>query len=245
MMLVAAHRGASGHAPENTMAAFHAAVAARADLIELDVRFTRDLVPVVIHDRTLARTAGGRGAVAARTFAELSRHDAGTWFHPRFAGQRVPALATVLCEIPPAIGINIEVKPDGDQRPFSELAARLREELRANRGSRRIMVSSFDHRFLKAYRHWAPRDPVGILLHPVRDLVRRPVHIARRLDAAYILCSRSLVRRSMVDAAHEEGCGVGVYTVNHTDMLPRLARYGVDLVFTNFPAEIRAALERD
>ena len=48
----------------------------------------------------------------------------------------------------------------------------------------------------------------------------------------------------MVDAAHEKGFGVGVYTVNHTAMIPRLVRYGVDLVFTNFPAEIRAALER-
>jgi glycerophosphoryl diester phosphodiesterase len=244
MMLVAAHRGASGHAPENTMAAFHAAFAAGADLIELDVRFTRDLVPVVIHDRTLARTAGGRGAVATLTLAELSRYDAGAWFHSRFAGQRVPSLATVLHELPPALGINIEVKTDGDRRPRFALAARLREAIHAARGSRQIMVSSFDHRFLKAFRKCAPRDPLGVLLHPVRDLVRRPVHIARRLDAAYILCSRSLVRRSMVDAAHEEGYGVGVYTVNDAAMLPRLTRYGVDLVFTNFPGEIRAALER-
>lgn len=244
MMLVAAHRGASGHAPENTMAAFHAAVAAGADLIELDVRFTLDLVPVVIHDRTLARTAGERAAVDALSFADLSRLDAGRWFHPGFSGERVPSLAAVLRDLPPDMGINIEVKPDGDRRPLAVLAARLREVIHAGRGARQVLVSSFHHRFLHAYRHGAPRDPVGVLLHPVRDLIRRPVAIARRLDAAYIFCSRSLVRRSMIDAAHEKGIGIGVYTVNHTAMIPRLGRYGIDLVFTNFPAEIRAALER-
>ncbi len=243
-MLVAAHRGASGHAPENTMAAFHAAVVAGADLIELDVRFSSDLVPVVIHDRTLARTAGGRGTVATLSFADLSRHDAGRWFHSRFAGEQVPSLASVLTGIPPDMGINIEVKPDGDARPLALLADRVREEIHTHRGTRQVLVSSFDHRFLRAYRHSAPHDPLGVLLHPVRDLARRPVAIARRLDAAYIFCSRSLLRRSMIDAAHDAGFGVGVYTVNATAMIPRLARYGIDLVFTNFPAEIRAALER-
>lgn len=243
-MLIAAHRGASGHAPENTMAAFHAALAAGADLIELDCRFTRDLIPVVLHDRTLARTAGGRGAVATLSFAELSRHDAGRWFHPRFAGEQVPSLATVLTRLPLDMGINIEVKPDGDGRPLALLAGSLRDVIHAHRGTRQVLVSSFDHRFLRAYRQGAPRDPLGVLLHPVRDLIRRPVAIARRLDAAYIFCSRSLVRRSMIDAAHDAGFGVGVYTVNATAQVPRLARSGIDLVFTNFPAEIRAALER-
>lgn len=243
-MLVAAHRGASGHAPENTMAAFHEAVGAGADLIELDVRFTRDLVPVVIHDRTLARTAGGRDPVATLSYAELARRDAGRWFHPRFAGEQVPSLATVLTGLPQDMGINCEVKPDGDRRPLAVLAGRVREEIHAHRGTRQVLVSSFDHRFLRAYRQTAPGDPLGVLLHPVRDLVRRPVTIARRLDAAYIFCSRSLVRRSMIDAAHDEGFGVGVYTVNTTAMIPRFSRFGIDLVFTNFPAEIRAALER-
>jgi glycerophosphoryl diester phosphodiesterase len=244
MMLVAAHRGASGHAPENTMAAFHAAVSAGADLIELDVRFTRDDVPVVIHDSTLARTAGGRGRIATLTVAELSAADAGSWFHPRFSNERVPLLSSVLDALPVGTGINIEVKPDGDSRPLAELALRLRDVIRAHRRTREVLVSSFDHRFLQEFRHCAPHVPRGVLLHPVRDLVRRPVRIAQRLDAAYIFCSRSRVRRSMVEAAHANGFSVGVYTVNEPRMISRLVRFGVDLVFTNYPAEIRAALER-
>ena len=226
------------------MAAFRGAVHAHADLIELDVRFTRDMVPIVIHDRTLARTAGARGAVNDHTLAELRSCDAGRWFHPRFAGEQVPPLSTVLRELPVSTGINIEVKPDGDRRPLSVLADRLRDELHAHRGRREVLVSSFNHRFLRAFRRSAPSVPVGVLLHPLRDLVRRPVFIARRLDAAYIFCSSSRLRRSMVDAAHAEGMSVGVYTVNSAHTLPRLIRYGVDLVFTNHPAAIRNTLER-
>ena len=244
MILVAAHRGASGQAPENTMAAFHAAVAAHADLIELDVRFTHDMVPVVIHDRTLARTAGRRGAVRDHSLAELRSYDAGRWFHPRFAGEQIPPLSTVLCELPVSMGINIEVKPDGDRRPLSVLADRLRDELQSHCGRRDVLVSSFDHHFLRAFRRSTPSVPVGVLLHPLRDLVRRSVSIARRLDASYIFCSRSRIRRAMVDAAHAEGVGVGVYTVNTAQALPRLIRYGVDLIFTNHPAAIRNTLER-
>ena len=226
------------------MAAFHAAVSARADLCELDVRFTRDGVPVVIHDRTLARTAGGRGLVTSLSLAELAGADAGRWFHPRFAGQHIPTLASVLHGLPVTMGINIEVKPDGDRRPLSVLAARLRREIREYRGDRQVLVSSFNHRFLRAFRRVEPHLPVGVLLHPLRDLVRRPVHIAQRLDALYIFCSRSLVRRSLVATAHAADIGIGVYTVNEPRMIPRLVRFGVDLVFTNFPAEIRATLER-
>jgi glycerophosphoryl diester phosphodiesterase len=244
MILVAAHRGASGQAPENTMVAFRAAVDVDADLIELDIRFTRDMVPVVIHDRTLARTAGGRGLVKDHTLAELLNFDAGRWFHPRFAGEQIPPLSTVLRELPVSMGINIEVKPDGDRRPLSVLADRLRDELHAHRGRREVLVSSFDHRFLRAFHRSAPSVPIGVLVHPVRDLMRRPVSIARRLDAAYIFCSRSRLRRSMVDAAHAEGMSVGVYTVNNAHALPRLIRYGVDLVFTNHPAAIRNTLKR-
>lgn len=245
MMLLAAHRGASGHAPENTMAAFRAAVTARADLIECDIRFTQDRIPVVLHDRTPRRTAGGRGHVSHLAADRLTALDAGRRFHPRFTGERIPPLRTVLRELPAGMMLNCEVKTDGDSRPLALLAALLRDDLRAHGGRREVMVSSFDHRFLRVFRRVAPGVPTGVLLHPLRDLVRRPVAIARRLGAGWILCSRSRVRRSMVAAAHAHGCRVGVYTVDDPVAARRLQRFGVDMIFTNRPAEMRHALEND
>lgn len=242
MILVAAHRGSSGRAPENTMAAFRHAVEDRADLIELDVRFTSDLHPVVLHDRTLRRTTGARNAVDLCSYEDIRRLDAGSWFAPRFSNERIPQLETVLEVLPATMGINIEVKTDGDRRPGALLVRRLLKTLRPALKRRTIIVSSFDHRFLRSLRREDSGIPLGILVHPVRDLARRPSRLALRLRASYIFCSRSFLRRAIVEAAHARGINIGVYTVNRVENLDRLRRFGVDLVFTNFPSAIRTAL---
>src|SRR5512140_3219428 len=90
---VTAHRGFSGENPENTLASFRAAIAAGADMVELDVHLTRDNELVVIHDDTLERTTDGKGNVADKTLAELKALDAGFKFNPQFAGERIPTLA--------------------------------------------------------------------------------------------------------------------------------------------------------
>src|ERR1700685_4539839 len=93
---VIAHRGASGHAPENTLAAFERAVQLGAGFIETDIRLTRDARFVAIHDDTLERTTNGRGAVNMHTVAELQELNAGHWFDREFSGQYIPTLEEVL-----------------------------------------------------------------------------------------------------------------------------------------------------
>ena len=109
-VFVTAHRGFSGTAPENTLAAFRAAIDTGCDMIELDVHLSRDNQVVVIHDDTLERTTSGRGNVADQTYAELKRLDAGSWFDPRFSGERIPTLADVLSLARNRILVNIELK---------------------------------------------------------------------------------------------------------------------------------------
>ena len=94
-MLVIAHRGASGHAPENTLAAFRQAVALGATFIETDLQLTRDARFVAIHDDTVNRTTNGQGTVHDLTLAEVRKLDAGSWFGSEFAGERVPTLRVV------------------------------------------------------------------------------------------------------------------------------------------------------
>src|SRR5271170_3859449 len=93
---VIAHRGASGYAPENTLAAFQRAVELGAGFIETDLHLTRDARFVAIHDSTLERTTGGRGGVQDFTLAELRELDAGLWFDRQFSGQRIPTIEDVL-----------------------------------------------------------------------------------------------------------------------------------------------------
>ena len=110
-VIVLAHRGYSAKAPENTMAAFELALAVGADGIELDVHMTRDGEIVVIHDDTLDRTTNGKGPVSDQTMAELRELDAGSWFSPEFAGERIPTLKLVLELIKDKdVLLNIEIK---------------------------------------------------------------------------------------------------------------------------------------
>ena len=95
-VMVIAHRGASSYAPENTLAAFDLALHMGCRHLELDVDFTRDGHIVVIHDETVDRTTNGTGPVGSHTLAELRALDAGSWFGPQFAGERIPMFAEVL-----------------------------------------------------------------------------------------------------------------------------------------------------
>jgi len=237
-MIVVAHRGCSGTAPENTMAAFLAAATAGADLIELDVRFSAECACVVMHDRTVRRTTNGFGYVHKLSLAALRQLDAGRWFSPAFAGEKIPTLAEVLQTLPPTIGINCEVKTDGDPRPRTRRVHALLETIRQHSGTRTLIVSSFDHRFLSILSHLAPALPLGVLLQPLRDLTRRASTMARRAGASFIFCGRGMIRHRIVADARTCGMSVGVYTVDTLTQLAKAKRYGADMVFTNYPEKI-------
>src|SRR5579863_1834901 len=117
-MEIFAHRGNSGEAPENTLAAFRQVAGVGADGVEFDVQLSRDGVPVVIHDETVDRTTDGKGAVAGLTLAQLQVLDAGKWFGAAFAGERIPTLEAVLEVFRGAsIRVNIELKTNRTPYP--------------------------------------------------------------------------------------------------------------------------------
>jgi glycerophosphoryl diester phosphodiesterase len=93
---VIAHRGFSGVAPENTLVAIRRGIEIGADMAEIDVTLSKDGYVVVIHDETLDRTTNGTGPVSDATLEELQRLDAGSWFAPEFAGEKIPTLGEVL-----------------------------------------------------------------------------------------------------------------------------------------------------
>src|SRR3984957_14426501 len=95
-MLLIAHRGASGHAPENTLAAFRKAIAQGVAFIETDLQLTKDARLVAIHDETVNRTTTGHGAVHDLSLYDLRKLDAGSWFGSEFAGERIPTLEEIL-----------------------------------------------------------------------------------------------------------------------------------------------------
>ncbi len=159
-----AHRGDSLHAPEQTFAAYELAVERGADMIEADVRRTRDNRLVMLHDATLERTTSGRGPVADIDFADLRRLDAGSWFDPRFAGQIVPTLDE-LFDLAERLDVDLclEVKSDGDGAA-SGLALEVAGEIRRRGRLDRDVLSSFDQGALRTARLAYP----GLSLAPDR-----------------------------------------------------------------------------
>ena len=104
--------GSAPRFPENTLAAFNGAIDAGAHMIELDVSLSRDRKLVVIHDDSVDRTTNGTGSIKALPMEEIGQLDAGSWFDPRFKGERLPTLAQVLDLAKGHLLVNIEIKPE-------------------------------------------------------------------------------------------------------------------------------------
>jgi glycerophosphoryl diester phosphodiesterase len=147
--IVIAHRGHCVGAPEQTLAAYALAVDLGATMIEADLRFSRDGVPVMMHDADIRRTTNGRGLVADLDWAELSRLDAGSWFNPRFSGERIPRLDDLFdLAARRNVALCIEAKGQGVENHRTALYAA--QEL-ARRDRLDIdVVASFDHAALAA-----------------------------------------------------------------------------------------------
>lgn len=237
---VIAHRGASGHAPENTMAAFELALQQGADAIELDVRLTADGVPVVLHDPTLDRTTGHHGALGAVTADRLRAIDAGARFTPdrgrtypfRGVGVQIPTLTEVLRAFP-LMPFLVEIKEAEAQQAVKRV---LLEE-----GSvLRCVLASEHGAALTSFRE-APfavagcAGEIGALYRAV--LLRRMPAAVPYLALSVPMRYRGLPvpTRAFVAAARRLGCPVHVWTVNDPGQARRLWANGAAGMVTNFP----------
>ncbi|MEZ4862492.1 MAG: glycerophosphodiester phosphodiesterase family protein [Caldilineaceae bacterium] len=113
---IVCHKGANEYAPENTYAAAQRCLEWGVDTVEIDVRTSRDGLFYLMHDATVVRTTNGQGAVAALTAAELDQLDAGSWFHPRFAQERIPRLDEFLRWIKGKARVFLDVKAAEPQK---------------------------------------------------------------------------------------------------------------------------------
>lgn len=219
---VIAHRGARGHAPENTLAAFDKALELRAPWIELDVQLHREQL-WVFHDLRLERCTDGKGWLTDHEPAALRRLDAG-------GGQPIPFLGEVLDRIDRRAGVNVELKSAGGTA--AAVAATLREHLGRGWRPEQFLVSSFHLPELRDFKRRLPEVPLGVLLAGV------PLDLAAcgsELGASVMSLGLDFVDPALVDDAHRRGMRVYVWTVNESDDVARLKARGVDGVFTDFP----------
>ncbi|MDZ7871479.1 MAG: glycerophosphodiester phosphodiesterase family protein [Rheinheimera sp.] len=223
-MKIFAHRGASGHYPENTLQAFASALASGCDGIELDV-FLHAGELVVIHDRQVDRTTNGQGYLEDFSIEARQRLDAGN-------GESIPTLWQVLQLCANKLEINIELKGHDTAAAVVTLLQQAQQQLGLHLDT--ILLSSFHHPLLLQLKSLNPNLQLAVLIgHYPAD----GVAVATQLGAVALNCDRGFVDAALVQAAHEAELKLYVYTVNQQRELLALRDIGVDGVFCNYPKE--------
>ncbi len=233
--LLIAHRGACRRAPENTLAALDAAWRQGVRWVEVDVRLSTDGVPFLLHDATLERTTSGRGQAAAHAWDALRTLDAGSWFHPRFAGEPLPSLeATLRALRTRRMGVNLELKPHPGQE--SRLVGAVGMALARVPGVP-VLFSSFSPPLLGALARHLPGLSRGLLV-----VAGTPVTLAIQQAQSNGCTTLHLpacdITVPTLRAAVRQGVRVVAWTVDDRQWAIRLARWGVTAVISNDPPRL-------
>jgi len=235
---IIAHRGYSSRAPENTLVAIEAAIAAGADAVEFDLHVTADGVPVLFHDEDLPRTSTGTGPLRASTLAQLAGLDAGSWFGPTFAGERIPEFSDALSRARGRIGrIYPEVKHYGADRDLIRMVEAVTGAALADV----TVFISMDWGALDRMRSTHPALNVGYIVeHPSRsrDAIERASGDARALvDFDHRIL---LEEPSLTELARARDVELAVWTVDDPSVASKLLGLGVRRITTNRVGDLLA-----
>ena len=222
MVLRIGHRGAKGHAPENTLRAFSKAVELGCDMTELDVHLCGSGELVVIHDETVDRTTDGSGTVANLTLAEIKRLDAGQ-------GEQIPTLEEVLKLLRGKIMLNIELKGLDTAEPVYKLIQ--------SSGWRcdDLLITSFEWDMLTQYKVHDPELRLGPLTY---ENLGEAIAYAETICAYCINPYHGHITSDYVEEAHAKGFRVYPWTVNSSEDIARATRLGVDGVISDYPDRV-------
>jgi glycerophosphoryl diester phosphodiesterase len=233
--LIIAHRGYRAKYPENTLAAFSAALDIGVKMIELDVMLTRDRKMVVIHDATLERTTDGHGQVNSYTLQELKELDAGSWFHPRFAGERLPALDQVLDLVSDRTLLNIEIKSNAYEahHPPDAIETQVVELVRRKNALTSVLISSFEWKILENVA--SMEDAPAIALISKYPAEGDNVKLCIRLKAFSWHPNCRELQYDQVKIMREQGIRVFPYNVDSPGEYQRMIQMDVDGIITSDP----------
>lgn len=229
---VVCHRGASGYAPENTLASMRKAAELGGEWVEFDAKLTRDNHVIIMHDDNLDRTTNGRGRVADTDWQDIRRLDAGGWFGEAFKGEPVPTLTAMIAELSRlGLGANIEIKPcpGREEETGHIVAAQVLEEWPAALPV--PLISSFSSASLAAARKAAPDLPRAFLTSRVHADWGERTH---ELDCVALHTNHRHLTADMTTEIKHAGLAVRCYTVNERATAEALFSWGVDGVFSDF-----------
>jgi len=218
-VLCIGHRGAAGHAPENTLLSLREAVRLGADWVEIDVRQACDRL-FVLHDGRVDRTTDGTGRLDRMDTEQIRSLDAGS-------GERIPFLSEVLETVAGRTGLNIEIKTRGTAGPLCRILRTCPRE--------KILISSFHFEELRELRRLDDHIRIGpLFVRPPRDILKR----MRSLCAWSVHLDHRFISRPLVERIHDAGINVFVYTVNRIGAIRQAIEAGVDGIISDYPERV-------
>ncbi|MFP8967347.1 glycerophosphoryl diester phosphodiesterase [Pokkaliibacter sp. CJK22405] len=229
---VIGHRGAAALAPENTLASIREAKATGATWVEIDVSVLADGTLVIFHDETLERCTSGSGVLEQQFWSDIKDLDAGSWFDPRFADERIPTLEQALeCIQSLGLGLNLEIKYEGHE--YSRIVDPTLAALEAHwQDSDKLVISSFNHGTLLHAKALNCRFALGQLYEDI------PKHWADELSAigAFSLhCDHTHLTPELAQAIKAKGYQLFCYTSNEASEVAKHWAWGMDGIITDNP----------
>ena len=237
---VVGHRGASGHAPENTLASFSLAIEMGADAVEFDVHQTSDNMVVVIHDEALDRTTDGKGMVISTSLQEIKRLDAGRWYGETFSGERVPTLEEALSHVCSRAIALVEVKHSSDFYPGME--ENIVKAVSGNRDWLRSSIFiSFDPSIILRLKELNREITTGLLtLDPPEEYLE----LAKEFGASALFPRWEKMKPDSVKLVHEGGYTVHPWVMDREEDIVRVLEMRPDSLSSNFPDRLLTATGR-
>jgi glycerophosphoryl diester phosphodiesterase len=247
--IVVAHRGASGYAPENTMAAIKKAITMGVDMIEIDVQLSKDNEVVLMHDLTVDRTTNGKGKVRDLYLEEIKKLDAGKWFSSEFLGEKVPTLEEVIQAINGQCKLLIEVKRVKSKK--LEIENKIVQLINKYNAYNWCIVQSFETQVIKNIQELDKSIECHKLV--TMNISVLPLHIDSRIKTGTIYKYKTvqsinpyfkMLNKRKVNKIHSRGQKIITWTVNEPEDMKRMIEMGVDGIITNYPDRLIQLLKK-
>jgi glycerophosphoryl diester phosphodiesterase len=228
--MIIAHRGASAYSPENTVAAIIKAFELGADGIEIDVQMSRDGELFLHHDWTLEKLGSETSLVISKTLSELKKLDAGKWFAPEFAGERIPTLSEALSAVPKGKIVNIEIKKTAaDSRDIESKVVRCIRDMKI---ADDIIISSFNHQTIAKIQKSDPDIKTALI---ISSLLAEPMKYFGNFTCYSIHPLFYFADPKLIEVLHSNNIKIYPWVVNVPEYAGLLMESGCDGIITNYP----------
>jgi glycerophosphoryl diester phosphodiesterase len=231
--LITAHRGASGLAPENTLASLRKAMEIGADFAEIDIHLSKDEEFMLLHDDTLNRTTNGNGFVWEYPVSVLKKLDAGSWFSPFYKNESIPTLSEVIHSVKGKLKLNIEIKVTSMTIAIMKKFIKLVHDFDFDD---QCIITSFDQRTVEQIHSLAPHLKMGFILD------QRPSEGHLKSDFPLLSVNFKFVNSVIMERATVARKEIHAWTVNETDEMNRCISLGVHNIITNYPNRLKNVL---